>query len=383
MKRQKKFISNKRKIKFKIEKSSNQNIDINHFFTNNNDLYEANKPFITQNNETNININNSNLDEEEDDLNNCGHSLKEISKLIIEFIKQNKITTLNQVNEYIINIYKPKMANNSLKSIKKNVNVAIEVMRNIGRIKKNNQIIQYIDYNIKENNNKNKKIIKITNNNEKNEDNEEEEEDDNNYDKNVENDKHNDFYKEEINKKSKQLKELQEILIKKYFILQFVEKYAGYQNKENEKKNNNNIQFPPDEIKFNNNVSSKTEVEDKKSSCLSSDNSEFKLYDVIKQLIRPEILSKLNENNSMNISDNLDYTKDNSLKVTNGDSLLDILSNNNSDKEQIIKEKFVNSDNNININKNDEIFNYLKNLKLFKVELTSDVKDENVNKNIK
>ena len=85
----------------------------------------------------------------------------------------------------------------------------------------------------------------------------------------------------------------------------------------------------------------------------------------------------------MNISDNLDYTKDNSLKVTNGDSLLDILSNNNSDKEQIIKEKFVNSDNNININKNDEIFNYLKNLKLFKVELTSDVKDENVNKNIK
>lgn len=373
MNKQKKFISKKRKNKFKIENSSNQKININHFFTNNNDLYETNQPFITQNNETNIILNNSNLDEKEDDLNNCGHSLKEISKLIIEFIKQNKITTLNLVNEYIINVYKPKMANNSLKSIKKNVNVAIEVMRNIGRIKKNNQIIQYIDYNIKENNNKNKKIIKITKNNEKNEDNEEEE-DDNNYDKNVENDKHNDFYKEEINKKSKQLKESQEILIKKYFILQFFEKYVGYQNKENEKKNNNYFQFPPDEIKYNNNFSSKTEVEDKKSSCLSSDNSELKLYDVIKQLIRPEILSKLNENNSMNISDNLDYTKDNSLKVTNGDSLLDILSNNNnSDKEQIIKENFFNSDNNININKDDEIFNYLKNLKLFRVELTSDV----------
>ena len=379
MKRLKKFISKKRKNKFKIEKSSNQKININHFFTNNNGLYEANQPFITQNNETNVNLNNPNLDEEEDDLNNRGHSLKEISKLIIEFIKQNKVTTLNQVNEYIINVYKPKNPNGFFK---KNINVAIEVMRSIGRIKINNQIIQYIDYNIKENNSKNKKIIKITKNNEKNEDNEEEE-DDNNYDKNVENDKHNDFYKEEINKKSKQLKELQEILIKKYFILQFVEKFVGKQNKENEKNNNNNIQFSPDELKYNNNFSLKTEVEDKQSSCLSSDNSEFKLYDIIKQLIRPEILSKLNENNSMNNSDNLDITKDNSLKVTNGDSLLDILSNTNSDKEQIIKEKLINSDNNININKNDKIFNYLKNLKLFKVELYSDNKDDNINKNIK
>ena len=382
MKRLKKFISKKRKNKFKIEKSSNQKININHLFTNNNGLYEANQPFITQNNETNINLNNSNLDEEEDNLNNRGQSLKEISKLINEFIKQNNITTLDKVNEYIINVYKPKMAKNSLKSIKKNVKLAIEVMRNIGRIKKNNQFIQYIDYNIKEKNNENKKIIKIIKNNEKNEDNEEEE-DDNNYDKNVENDKHNDFYKEEIEKKSKQLKELQKNLIKNYFILQFVEKFEGKQNNENEKKNNNNIQFPPDELKYNNNFSSKAEVEDKQSSCLSSDNSEFKLYDIIKQLIRPEILSKLNENNSMNNSDNLDITKDNSLKVTNGDSLLDILSNNNSDKEQIIKEELINSDNNININKNDEIFNYLENLELFKMELFSDIKDDNVNKNIK
>ena len=121
------------------------------------------------------------------------------------------------------------------------------------------------------------------------------------------------------------------------------------------------------------------------SNCSLSSNSEFTnilTYNIIKKIVAPKILSKLNENNNTNISDNLDITKDNSLKMINEESFLDFRKNINinGDKGQAFQEKRHINDNNNEIE--NSIFNYLKNVNIFNDQLTFYFNDEDVNKKL-
>ena len=348
------------------------------------------QPFITQENEVNPTFNNSNLEKENEDSKRFSHITKELSKQVSDFIKDNRITTVKQIKEYIKNIYKQKKINKSaLKRIPKKINDILTILITIGEIKINNNIIEY-NYNIKPQsyNNEYNQLIKINEDNENFGDNEnegDEDEDENNDGKNAQNDDNNDdCCKKEINKKIKKLEELRKDLMKKFFLLQFYKRY-GDKIKEPEKNKNNNIQIPLDIIKSNGTFPIENNTLKDLSSCSLSSNSELTnnlTYNIIKKIMAPKILSKLNENNNSNISDNLDITKDNSLKIINEESLLDFIKNNNinDDKGQIIlDEKHINDNNNENENM---IFNYLKNVNIFKDQWTFYVNEEDINKKL-
>lgn len=387
MKKQKKFISKKRKKKFKTIQSSNLKFKEDN--TNNTNLFEMKQPFITQENEVNPTFNNSNLEKENEDSKRFSHITKELSKQVSDFIKDNKKTTVKQIKEYIKNIYKQKKINKSaLKRIPKKINDILRILNAVGEIKINNNIIEYNYYNIKPQsyNNEYNQLIEINEDNKNFGDNEDEgDEDDNNDSKNAQNDDNNDdCCKKEINKKKKKLEELRKDLMKKFILLQFYKRY-GDKIKEPEKNKNNNIQAPLDIIKSNGTFPIENNTLKDLSSFSLLSNSELTnnlTYNIIKKIVAPEILSKLNENNNSNISDNLDITKDNSLKIINEESLLDFIKNNNinGDKGQIIlDEKHINDNNNENENM---IFNYLKNVNLFKDQLTFYFNEEDINKKL-
>ena len=382
MKKQKKFISKKRKKKFKTVQSSNHKFQKEN--TNNTNLFETKKPFITQENDVNPTLNNSNLEKEKEDSKRVIIITKELSKLVSDFIEDNKITTIEQIKEYITNIYKQKNANKSaLKRIPKKINDILTILKSIRLIKINNNIIKY---NIKPQsyNNECNQLIKINEDNENIGNNEDErDKDDNNDGKNAQNDDNNDddCCEKEIYKKTKKLEELQKELGNKFLLFQFCKGY-GDKIKEPEKNKNNNIQTPLDIIKSNSTFPIENNTVKDLGSCSLSSNSELTnnlTFNIIKKIVAPEILSKLNENNNTNISDNLDITKDNSLKMINDESFLDFTKNINinGDKGQINQEKKHVNNNNVNENM---IFNYLKNINIFKDDLTFYVNDEDVNK---
>ena len=236
MKNKKKFISKKRKKNFKIDKSLNYKTHKNIFFSKNSKLLEANQPIATQEIDNFDTYNNSNFEEGKKSSKNKRQDSVLISKLVLNYIKKNKITTENEVTEYIKNILKPKKGNQyTLKFIQNRVNDSIDVMCAIGFLKKNKQEIQYIGNNLIENeyNNDNNKMI-ITN---KNRENifglEEDNSIDNKGDNSEENDK-NKLKEDEYIKKSKELKERQMVLIKKYLTFKFREKFSMV-NKRTEK----------------------------------------------------------------------------------------------------------------------------------------------------
>lgn len=385
--KQKKFISKKRKKKFKTVQSSNLKFQKNN--PNNTSLFEMKQPFITQENEVNPTFNNSNLEKENEDSKRVSHITKELSKQVSDFIKDNKITSVKQIKEYIKNIYKQKKTNKStLKRIPKKINDILTILNAIGEIKINNNIIEYNNYNIKPQsyNNEYNQLIKINEDNKiigDNEDEGDEDEDDNNDGKNAQNDDNNDdCCKKEIKKKIKKLEELRKDLMKKFILLQFYKRY-GDKIEEPEKNKNNNSQVPLDIIKSNSTFPIENNTSKDLSNCSLSSNSEFTnilTYNIIKKIVAPKILSKLNENNNTNISDNLDITKDNSLKMINEESFLDCRKNNNinGDKGQIIQEEKHINDNNNEIE--NSIFNYLKNVNIFNDQLTFYFNDEGVNK---
>ena len=386
MKNKKKFISKKRKKNFKIDKSLNYKTHKNIFFSKNSELFEANQPIATQEIDNFDTYNNSNFEEGKKSSKNKRQDSVLISKLVLNYIKKNKITTENEVTEYIKNILKPKKGNQyTLKFIQNRVNDSIDVMCAIGFLKKNKQEIQYIGNNLIENeyNNDNNKMI-ITN---KNRENifglEEDNSIDNKSDNSEENDK-NKLKEDEYIKKSKELKERQMVLIKKYLTFKFREKFSMV-NKRTEKTKKDNLKFPFDIIKYNNSFPIKIKPKEDYSNYLIESNSEFKYfnsYDIIKRVMAPEILPKLNSSNNTNInSDNFsinsELTKDNSKKMISGDCIPDNIRNNKNNENDQILNKF---QKNYNINKdneNDEIFNYLKNLKLFRDELTFEDNNKN------
>ena len=77
---------------------------------------------------------------------NNKYSLSEISKLVLEYIKNKQITTVNEVVQYINNKLNIKKCTELIKrNIKKNIIIAIKVMC-YKRIRKINKKLVYINY---------------------------------------------------------------------------------------------------------------------------------------------------------------------------------------------------------------------------------------------
>ena len=353
---------------------------------------------------------NSNSDETQEKLipENQRHSLISISKLVYEYLRQVLNTTGNNVTEYIKNALQPKKNDQSnQKNIQRRVYDAINVMCAVGLIKKNKQEIQYLN---KFNNVKNNNIINIKNNiningvvNEKS-------------NLNIEPKDESLDIEEQIKVKNKELEEKRKILIKLFITLKFYEKYTKLNEAYAQRKYQKKIDFPFDLIKYDNSSPIKITSKEDSTRYLILSNSNFvhySPYDIIKGLTSQDILNELNESNSND--NNSNQNKSNRKKSTNDESILDEakINNNingsfnlNEDKEEkkiekdqkkikILNDSFNNyscilpDESKINNNTNskekteNDVFNYLKNLKIFKDELTSnDINQIQINNNI-
>ena len=380
MSEQKKYIGKKRHKMFSIKRSEEQvtpkkqstpkkapNIKIN--LSQINDFEPSNE--ITYQNPQKICLN---LDESNDRINTDTqkHSLICISKLVFEYLKNIIYTTGNEVTEHIKNILQSKK-NDQLnqKNIQRRVYDAINVMCAIGLIKKNKQKIQFLQKN-NENEDNIDKELNINKNENKNIDG-------------------------KIKEKLNELEEKRKQLAKSFIKYKFYEKYSFINNKISQKKGQNKLEFSFDIIKYNN--SSPIKITSKKDSSryLLLSNSVFvhlTPYDIIKKLIAPEILLKINENGNINLID----CKSSSKKSTNDNSLIDELNYNINNNEIIEKNKEETPKKNrifsrFNINKQqtpkkskeekeeEQIFNYLKNKKCFIDELlnTNEPQEELIN----
>ena len=333
---------------------------------------------------------NLNLDESQEKLSpeNQRHSLISISKLVFEYLKQIENTTGNEVTEHIKNVLQPKKNDQSnQKNIQRRVYDAINVMCAVGLIKKNKQEIQFLKKLKNENNN----IININNNNVNNINRKNEIK--------IEIKEENNDSEAKIKEKINELNEKRKRLIKVFLTVKFYEKYTTLNDNCSQRKSQKKLEFPFDVIRYDNASPIKITSKDDLSRYLILSNSGFihlNPYDIVKRLLSSDIMNKLNEIN--NNDNNSNKNKTNSKKSTNDESFVDEFNLNinnsfNIDEEQDQEEKkieedpkkikILNSFNNysfitpndskIKINDNKEkednlIFNYLKNLKIFKDE---------------
>jgi len=135
MKKNKMFLSKKRGKDFELEKNRHNTKD---FPNNKKKIFKIIKD---RKNTNSVTYSKNNLKK------NHKHSLKKIAKLVLEFIKSKKVTSVNQSIEHIINILNLENSNELLlKNIKKKVLKTIDIMSYM-RIKKINQNLEYIYYN--------------------------------------------------------------------------------------------------------------------------------------------------------------------------------------------------------------------------------------------
>lgn len=304
MKEPKYFLCKKRKRIFLIEKTAKKissrkkaNKLKHEFFPIN--QKDTKKEELSENNMTlNIGDNNEKVKE------NQRHSLIEISKYVLNFIKQKKDTTGNDVTNEIKKKLQPQKEDESTqKNIQRRVYDAINVMGAIGLIKKNKQKISYINYPNENSNN----VIVIRN------------------DENG-NDNYNDYYnynemnydneidEERYNQKLKE--ELQIILIKKYLALDFY-KVLKSLNGLREKENKYIQSLPIDSIKYD--EQGRIIIENKEGfmnylnhlrNIMGNSNSKHSSpYDSIKDFVKKDIISKMNDDNNKE-NDNINYFGD-------------------------------------------------------------------------
>ena len=199
-------------------------------------------------------------------------------------------------------------------------------------------------------------------------------------------------------------------LIRNYLTIKFYEKYNKLNDNNPQRKYQKKMEFPFDVITYDTSSQIKITSKEDLSRYLIVSNSpfiHFTPYDIIKKLVSPDILSKLNEGNNNTNNININQNKANSKKSTNEESINDDLNINlnnyiiNEEEEKkveedpkkikILNESFINinslipndtkivinnsGDNNNNNNETNDkyddniIFNYLKNIKMFKDEL--------------
>ena len=210
------------------------------------------------------------------------------------------------------------------------------------RIKKNKQRLEYIYYSSDK-----KENIEIKENKTLNNENKNDNDNENNNLNNIE-EEDEDEIEEEYKNKLKILKKLQKILIKKYILIKFQEKFEKML--EEPKKLINDMLKNIDII----NKESKNAFNDY---IFNSNSKRLNRYDLMKIVVAPEILAKLNNNNDNNYCQT-DKDKENDLSIMNGGYIIDNI-NIDSKKRNTNKSK----------EEEDKIFNYLKNLKLFRDEL--------------
>lgn len=362
----KNYLGKKREIIFSIVKTNKASKDL---FKLNNKL-KSNK---------NSKQNNSNL--AEGDSSDQPYSLSKICKFVYEFLKKTGVTTGSQVTQHILNVLKSQKKDDQFKNIQRRVYDSINVMSAAGVIKKDNKEIRYIR-NEKEKNNLNLELKEEVSD-------------------------------EYIKQKMEENEEKKKYLIKRYFKLKFRLKYQKLNEACSQRKSQKKLLFPFDLFLYNSSSPLKiVQNEDLTGAILLSSHEiiHYSPSDIIRRLVSYDILSKLNDINSIpndNLKQNLPTTK----KNTNGESLLENLNNNvkinkrinDIDKEQ--KERKNNKDlnkisanvyfNNFNtltqnknkINNKDKydflVLNYLKNNKSFKDELMfkEEDKKEKIDKN--
>ena len=314
----KKLSSKKRKLFFITHKRKNQTE------TNVNISINTSKLSLSEKTENiNDSKNNTNLEEMNEREKNL-FSLREISGLVKNFIMEKKNSTYKQVTEYVIRYLYPKKTDILIqKNIKRRVYDALNIMCAIGFIKKNNQQITLTNNSIFSQN------INLD-----------------------ENSSQCNTSDKELEEKSQELKNLQKILIKKYLYIKFVEKINLIHELQPEKTDEVQIKLPfeflkSSHVKYLNN-------KDSNGCVLISDEElpHFNEYDIVRYFIGPDIMKKIN--NSDNIFNNNSNNGVSSNKSTNEESFIDINS-----KISISNDEY----------NEDEIFNYLKNLELFKDEL--------------
>ena len=253
-------------------------------------------------------------------------SLINISKIVLDYIIQNNKTTGNKITEYVKFILQ---ANDSDEMTQKNIQRRVYDSINImspGNIIKNKQSLEFINYNfIQKENNENTVNFKKEEKNEINNNNSIDDEDR----------KLNEEEMKEYKTKLKKLKEMQNKLIKRYITLKFYEKYSNNNNKPEINIKENNSIFPIEVIKKENINKFKN----------NGNFENLNSYKIMKKIIAPDILAKLNNEKNKNI-----INKD-------------------------IKKK----------EETDEIFDYLKNIDLFREEIINSVNISNkrkiINKN--
>ena len=278
-------------------------------------------------------------------------SLTNISKYVLEFIRQKRVTTYNNVIKHIKKILQSKNEDKIIeKNIQRRVYESINIMSAIGYINKKKQRIEYIKKDLNNENIISKNVIKL----------EEQNIDKNDEDKtNKKENKVCDLLEKKYKEKVQKLEELQKNLIKHYLILKFVEKYTIEKNEteqenkyvvrnkdSNEDKKVKNLIF--NIVKFDKVVKAKMIEKEKEKEKVIDFLKKYQPYEIIKRIMAPEMISKLN------IIEN--ETKD---------------TNNNNNEE-------INNHN----DENDIVFNYLRNKRIFKDELLFNYSDSNGINNI-
>ena len=337
MSERKKYIGKKRQKIFSIEKndiqktqtkSSNKKIDLSqkNTFIPLKDIQHPSPKKISLN-----------LNKKKDKINTESqkHSLICISKLVFEYIKKVVYTTGNEVTEHIKNILHSKKNDRlNQKNIQRRVYDAINVMCAVGLIKKNKQKIQFLQ-----------------NDSEENEDN------NSNKDLNI-NEKEKINFEGKIKDKLYELEEKRKKLAKNYIKLKFYEKYSFLNNNLAQNKDKNKLEFPFDIITYDNSSPIKITSKEDLSRYLILSNTvlvHLTPYDIIKKLIAPDLLLKLNENYFVDC-------KSSSKKSTNDNSIIDELNYNinneisNLDKKEKISEQI--SQNNKLFSRNYTHLNY-------------------------
>ena len=292
-------------------------------------------------------------------------SLTNISKYVLEFIRQKRVTTYNNVIKHIKKILQSKNEDKIIeKNIQRRVYESINIMTGIGYIHKKKQRIEYIKKDLNNENIISKNEIKLEDNQNIINKNliklEEQNIDKNDEDKtNKKENKVCNLLEKKYKEKIQKLEELQKNLIKHYLILKFFEKYA-IENNEAEPKNkyvvrNKDTNEDKKEkklifniVKFDKHAKAKMIEKEKEKEKVIGFLKKYHPYEVIKRIMAPEMISKLN------IIEN--ETKD---------------TNNNNNEE-------INNQN----DENDIVFNYLRNKRIFKDELLFNYSDSNDINNI-
>jgi hypothetical protein len=313
----KKYLGKKRQKIFSIEKICPKGIPKNLSKQKKNSL-PIPKLFDTKQNESSLSFkSDSNLDEIQDksSTENQRHSLIRISKLVYQYLTTVQNTTGNEVTEQIKFALQSKKndqsnQNNQNKNIQRRVYDAINVMCAVGLIKKYKQNIEFLQKNNKENTNNNNKILNEKTN------------------INIEKKQDKIDYEDKIKEITIELNEKLKILIKKYLTVKFYEKYNKLNYNNPQRKYQKKMEFPFDIIEYDNSSPIKITSKEDLSRYLIVSNSGFvhySPYDIIKILISPDILSKLNEGNNNSNNNNLNQNKTNSKKSTNDESFIEDL----------------------------------------------------------